>query len=381
MQKKIGRLHLHLACLLVAFLLAPAQAQPQRVKTVTTDAGKVIVENVVGGLNHPWGMAFLPDGRVLITERNTGDLLIAKLNGSLSKPLQGTPKVFAQGQGGLLDVALHPDFQENRLVYLSYAAPGPGGSAATALGRGRLTEKGLEGFQEIFLQKPYIKGPNHFGGRIVFTPDKHLFLTMGERFQFEPAQDLSNHLGTIVRLNLDGSVPKDNPFVDKKNAKPEIWSYGHRNIEAATLNPATNSLWTAEMGPKGGDELNLPEPGRNYGWPVVSWGENYDGSDIPDPPTKPKFAESIKHWTPVISPSGMTVYTGGQFPRWKGDVFIGGLTARGLVRLQTEGDKVISEERIPLGARIRDVVQGPEGYLYVLTDQNGGNLWRLKPAE
>ena len=360
--------------------VSAATAQ-QQVGSVGTDAGPVAIENLVGGLDHPWGLAFLPNGDLLVTER-AGQLRRFDIeNDELSGPLDGTPTVFAQGQGGLLDVALHPDFEQNRYVYLSYAKPGPGGSAATALGRGRLEENHVRDFEEIFVQDTMIVGPNHFGSRIVFDGDGHVFLTMGERFQFGPAQNLSNYLGSVVRLNDDGSIPEDNPFVGRPDAEPGIWSYGHRNVESAALHPETGELWIAEMGPLGGDELNRPEAGRNYGWPVVSWGMNYDGTDIPDPPTHPELADAVRHWTPVISPSGMVYYTGAAFPEWQGSFLIGGLTENGLVRVRVEGEEVVEEERIPLDARIRAVDQGPDGMVYVLTDQDDGNVWRLVPLE
>lgn len=226
-----------------------------------------------------------------------------------------------------------------------------------------------------------MEGENHFGGRIIFTPEGHLFLTMADRFKFDPAQDLSNHVGTIVRINPDGSVPQDNPFVGQANAEDEIWSYGHRNIESAALEPGTSNLWVAEMGPKGGDELNLIKKGNNYGWPVVSWGNNYDGTEIPEPTTRPEFTDAVIHWTPVISPSGMIFYTGSLFPEWQGSALIGGLSSQGLVRVTINGEQAEEAERISLGARIRDVEQAPDGSVYVLTDQDNGNVWRLRPAE
>ena len=371
----------------LALLTLPlsASAQPaggQQVESVmTAEAGPVAVYELASGLAQPWGMAFLPDGRLLVTERNSGELHVLGLDGTLSEPIEGTPTVFAQGQGGLMDVALDPDFAENGYVYLSYAMPGPEGSATTALGRGRWTDDRIEGFEVIFQQEPWITGPNHFGNRIAFGPEGHLFLALGERFQFDPAQDLSNHLGTVIRINRDGSVPADNPFVGQEDAEDEIWSYGHRNIEAAAIHPETGELWIAEMGPRGGDELNRPEAGRNYGWPVVSWGINYDGSEIPDPPTRPEFADAVKHWSPVISPSGMIFYTGDLFPAWTGSAFIGGLSAHDLVRVEIEGGEVTGEERIPLPTRIRDVEQGPDGSLYVLTGENEGKVWRMTPLE
>ncbi|MDW5376160.1 PQQ-dependent sugar dehydrogenase [Halomonas sp. HP20-15] len=365
---------------LAAALLMHASASPaQPPPSVETQAGSIRVEALAEGLVHPWGIAFLPDGRALITER-PGRLRILATDNTLSEPLAGVPEVFAQRQGGLLDVALDPDFASNRQVYLSFAEPGDGG-ASTALGRGRLGDGRIEDFQVIFRQQPKVGGGNHFGGRIVFTGQGTLFLTLAERFKFDPAQDTGNHLGTIVRLTHDGAPAPGNPFLGDDRARDEIWSYGHRNIESAALHPETGQLWIAEMGPRGGDELNLPEPGGNYGWPVVSWGENYDGSDIPDPPSRPEFADSIRHWTPVISPSGMAFYTGEAFPDWQGSLLIGGLSSQCLVRLELDGETVTDEERIALGARIRDVEQGPQGRVYLLTDQDDGAVWRLQPAD
>lgn len=369
---------------LVAFFLFSgtffsAKAQKQ-IQSVVTDAGSVKVQDMMGGIAHPWGMAFLPDGRLLVTEKS-GALYIYTNDSTLSEPVEGTPEVFDVGQGGLLDVALDPDFQNNQYVYLSYAESGEGETASTALGRGTWQDDRIQDFEVIFSQEPKVEGPNHFGGRIVFTGEDNLFLTLGERFKFDPAQNLANHLGTIVRIGRDGSVPQDNPFVGQADAEDEIWSYGHRNIEAAALNPNTGDLWVAEMGPLGGDELNQPEAGKNYGWPVVSWGENYDGTDIPNPPTHPEFADAHIHWTPTISPSGMTYYTGDVFPEWKGSLLIGGLTSSGLVRVSIDGEEATEVERIPLGARIRDVVQAPDGSIYVLTDQDEGNIWRISPLE
>jgi glucose/arabinose dehydrogenase len=354
----------------------PAMAE---VQTVSTQAGSVAVTTLANGLDHPWGMAFLPDGRLLITER-AGTLRILNTDHTLSQPLKGTPEVFHRGQGGLLDVALDPAFSTHHLVYLSFAEPGPGG-ASTAVGRGKLEEDRLSDFKVIFRQQPKVEGPNHFGGRIVFSPEGKLFLTLGERFKFDPAQQLSNHLGTVIRINQDGSMPEDNPFIGQDDAEDAIWSYGHRNIEGAAIDPETGKLWIVEMGPRGGDELNQPAAGRNYGWPVVSWGKHYDGTDIPDPSTHPEFADAVIHWIPSISPSGMAFYTGEMFPNWRGSALIGGLSSRGLVRVSINGEQAKEVERISLGARIRDVEQGPDGAVYVLTDQDNGKVWRLsRPA-
>jgi glucose/arabinose dehydrogenase len=340
-----------------------------------TKTGTIKVETVATGLSHPWGLAFLPDGRMLVTERS-GTLRLVSKDGKLSPPLSGMPKVVAMGQGGLLDVAIDPDFKSNNLVYLTYSEPGEGG-ASTAVARGKLGESGLDGVEVIFRQEPKVEGGNHFGSRLVFAPDGKLFVTLGERFTFTPAQDLTNDLGKIVRINPDGSVPKDNPFVGRKDARPEIWSYGHRNPQGAAIHPETGKLWETEFGPRGGDELNIPQPGANYGWPVVSWGNHYTGEDIPDPPTHPEFADAIYHWNPVISPSGITFYTADAIPAWKGNLLIAGLSEQAIVRLTLDGEKVVGEERIPMGARIRDVVQGPDGAVYALTDEGNGEILRL----
>jgi glucose/arabinose dehydrogenase len=310
---------------------------------------------------------------MLVTER-TGALRRVSKDGNVSEPLAGVPKVDTEGQGGLLDVALDPDFPANALVYLSYVEPGPKGSA-TAVARGKLTDQGLTDVKVIFRQVPEVKNGYHFGSRLAFGKDGKLFITLGERFKFDPAQDLSNTLGKIVRINPDGSVPSDNPFLGQKDAQPEIWSYGHRNVQGAAINPETGKLWVAEFGPFGGDELNIPKAGANYGWPVVSWGRNYTGTDIPDPPTHPEFEDAIYHWTPVISPSGMTFYTGDAMPAWRGNLLIGGLSSQAVIRLVLEGEKVAAEERIAMGDRIRDVIEAPDGSVYALADD--GKILRL----
>lgn len=364
----------------LALISAPVAVTAED-KVIETEIGPVKIETVARGLTHPWALASLPDGRMLVTER-AGRLRAVSEKGQLSEPISGVPEVLAKGQGGLLDVALDPDFSANRLVYLSYAEPGEGG-ASTAVARGRLNEAAtaLEDVEVIFRQQPKVDGNNHFGSRLVFSRDGKLFVTLGERFKFEPAQDLSDHLGTIVRINPDGSVPADNPFVDRDDALPEIWSYGHRNVQGAALHPETGVLWTHEFGPRGGDELNIPEAGRNYGWPLVSWGRHYSGQNIPDPPTRPDLAQSIHHWNPVISPSGMTFYTGEMVPEWRGNILIGGLSSQALVRLTLDGQQVTDEERIDIDERIRDVHQGDDGAVYLLTDQPNGEILRLTPAE
>jgi aldose sugar dehydrogenase len=364
------------AFLAAALLTLSSQSCQAEDTTIDTKVGTLKVEKVADGLQYPWGLAFLPDGRMLVTER-PGRLRIVAKDGMVSEPLKGVPEVVAEGQGGLLDVALDPNFAANGLVYLSYSEPGDDGNAGTAVARGKLGEMGLDNVEVIFRQKPKVEGDLHFGSRLAFSPDGKLFITLGERFQFDPAQDLSTHLGKIVRINPDGSVPEDNPFVGREGALPEIWSYGHRNPQGAAIHPETGKLWENEFGPRGGDELNIPEAGKNYGWPVVSWGKHYDGKEIPDPPTHPEFADAIYHWNPVISPSGMTFYTAEAIPGWKGNILIGGLSSEGIVRLSLDGEKVTDEERIPMRARIRDVVQGPDGAVYALTDKNKGKILRL----
>ncbi len=375
-----------LPAILLAAAATPAVAQsdkPKQVESVGTGDAYISVVEVAKGLDTPWGMTFLPDGRMLVTEL-PGELVIVSADGSISAPLAGAPKVDTKGQGGLMDVALHPQFASNRMVYLTFAEPGPDGTAGTALGRGRLTSDRLEGFEVIWRQEPKIDGPNHFGNRIAFGPDGKLFLALGERFQFGPAQDLSNTLGVTVRLSDDGSIPEDNPFVGRADADDAIWSYGHRNIEAAVIHPDTGALWVAEMGPLGGDELNEIDPGANYGWPVVSSGINYDGVRIPDPSEYPEYAAAAHVWSPVRSPSGIIVYTGDMFPEWQGNIFFGSLSAGGVEHVELEGGKVAGTQFIPLNTRIREVEQGPDGAIYLLTNAKGesqGAVWRFEAME
>jgi aldose sugar dehydrogenase len=353
---------------------APRSPTPEPVE------GVVRVETVAKGLEHPWGFAFLPDGRILVTER-PGRLRIVDKDGRLSKPLGGVPKVLAEGQGGLLDVAIDPKFAENRLVYLSYAEP-EGGIAGTAVARGRLGQAALEKVEVIYRQRPKVRGSNHFGSRFVFTPDGKLFVTQGDRYdQRDRVQDLSVGFGKIVRINPDGSVPRDNPFIGRRGAQPEIWSYGHRNIQAASLHPETRQLWTVEHGARGGDELNHPEAGKNYGWPVITYGVDYSGMRISEIAVKRGMEQPVYYWDPVIAPSGMIFYTGDAFPEWKGDILVGSLQPGALVRLTLKDGKVAKEERYlgDLGERIRDVQQGPDGLVYLITDSGNGRILRVRP--
>jgi glucose/arabinose dehydrogenase len=337
------------------------------------------VSDVARGLEHPWGLVFLPDSRMLVTER-PGRLRLIAPDGRLSEPLTGVPEVQAGGQGGLLDVALSPDFARDRLVYLSFSEPGSGGGS-TAVARGRLGERGLEGTEVVWRQVPKISGRFHWGSRLVFRPDGTLFVTLGDRFsQRDAAQDLSVTIGKIVRINPDGSVPRDNPFVGRERVRPEIWSFGHRNVQAATLD-ARGELWTVEHGARGGDEVNNPQPGRNYGWPIITYGVDYSGARIGVGTSRPGMEQPVYYWDPVIAPSGALFYRGDRFPRWRGDLFIGSLQPGGLVRVRLADDRVTSEERYQLepNERIRDVRQGPDGLIYLLTDSARGRIVRLEP--
>jgi glucose/arabinose dehydrogenase len=359
-----------------------AQLQAPRSPTPPSITAPIRVETVATGLVNPWALAFLPDGRIVVTER-PGRVRIVDRNGRLSEPLGGVPAVFARGQGGLLDVALDPRFAENHLVYLSYAEPGEQNVAGTAVARGRLGEGRLEDVQVIYRQQPKMPGGNHFGSRLVFRRDGTLFVTQGERFAYrDHAQDLSDDLGKIVRINSDGSIPKDNPFLGRSDARPEIWSYGHRNVQAAALHPETGQLWTVEHGARGGDELNHPEAGKNYGWPVITYGVDYSGAHIGEGTAKAGMEQPVYFWDPVIAPSGMAFYTGVAFANWKGSVFVGSMTPGCLVRLVLRDGKVITEERYlgDLHERIRDVQQGPDGLLYLVTDNPQGRVLRLAPT-
>jgi glucose/arabinose dehydrogenase len=327
-------------------------------------------------------MAFLPDGHLLVTER-PGRLRIVGQDGRVSAPLAGVPAVLARGQGGLLDVALDPHFASNQLVYLSYAEPGTDGTAGTAVARGRLGAGGLEDVHVIYRQQPKVPGLHHFGSRLVFASDGTLFVTQGDRFAYrEGAQDLSVGFGKIVRINGDGSLPRDNPFVGRDSVRPEIWSYGHRNVQSAALHPETGQLWTVEHGARGGDELNRPEAGKNYGWPVITYGVDYSGMKIGEGTARPGMEQPVYYWDPVVAPSGMTFYTGDAFSGWKGSLFIGSLRPGLLVRLTLDGGRVVREERLLSGLRerIRDVRQGPDGFLYLLTDNHDGRVLRVVPS-
>jgi glucose/arabinose dehydrogenase len=337
---------------------------------------------VAGGLANPWSLAFLPGGDMLVTER-PGRLRLIRGGKLEREPVAGAPKVAAQSQGGLLDVVPHPDFARNRLIYLSYAGSGEGG-AGTEVMRAKLDGASLEEGKVIFRVEPKTGGGNHYGSRLLFAPDGTLYISTGDRFTFrDQAQNLGNHLGKIIRLKDDGTVPDDNPFKDKEGARPEIFSYGHRNTQGLALRPGTSQIWQHEHGPRGGDEVNLLKAGANYGWPKITYGVDYSGAIISDKKEAPGMEQPVVYWVPSIAPSGMAFYDGDKFPAWKGDLFVGALGLTHLRRLHLQGDRVTEQEVLleDLGERIRDVRNGPDGFLYIVTDSpRNGRVLRLEPA-
>ena len=374
------RLLVHLIVAIGAFLAQPTI--PASAQTISSEEHAFRVVRVVEGLEHPWGLAFLPDSRMLITER-PGRLRIVAKNGRLEpQAVAGLPPVAAVGQGGLLDVTLHPRFAENGLVYISYVARGEGGFG-TKVARGRLAGDRLENVQVIFRMQPKSAGGRHFGSRLVFDREGHLYITLGDRGEQERAQRPDDHAGSVIRLHEDGRVPKDNPFVGKAGWKPEKFTLGNRNLQGVALHPQTGLLWTHEHGPQGGDEINVIRGGANYGWPVISYGVEYViGTKIGEGTHKTGMTQPLHYWVPSIAPSGMAFYTGDKFPRWRGDLFVGALRDQMLVRLKLDGEKVVKEERMLKGAlgRLRDVRTGPDGFVYLLTDAPAGALVRLEPA-
>jgi aldose sugar dehydrogenase len=368
-----------------ALAILSAQAPAQSPRGFPSSAGNVTVETVVSGISNPWALAFLPDGRMLITER-PGRLRIATRDGQLSTALPGLPSIFARGQGGLHDVVLDRNFGENNTIYFCFADPIANG-ARTALARATLIATAsprLDDTKVIFRQDGPLSGGQHFGCRIAQGADGNLFLTMGDHGSYpKEAQNLANHLGKIVRVRPDGSVPPDNPFVGRAGARPEIWSYGHRNSQGAAIHPQTGKLWAHEHGPQGGDEINIPQAGRNHGWPVIGYGIGYDGKKIHEGTHKPGMEQPVKVWVPSIAPAGMTFYGGDLFPAWRGNLFVGAMAGQALVRLALDGENVGTEERLlqGLGERLRDVRTGPDGALWLATDNTAGRILRVAPAQ
>jgi glucose/arabinose dehydrogenase len=351
---------------------------------VATQKAKVQLEVVASGLENPWGLAFLPDGRALVTER-PGRLRILERDGKLGAPLAGVPQVDAVSQGGLLDVALDPEFARNQRIYLSYAEPRGNNLNGTSVYRARLTPQGLVEGTVIFRQQPAMAGGHHFGSRLVFGRDGTLFVTFGDRGRGrDQVQKLDTHIGKVVRIDRDGKAPADNPYRKQAGALPELWSVGHRNIQGAALHPGTGELWTNEHGAKGGDELNRTLGGRNYGWPLVTHGTEYSGAKISDRTEAPGLESPVHYWVPSIATSGLAFYTGDAIPAWQGSVFVGGLKAMELARLELRDGKVVHEERLfgdALKRRIRAVVNGPDGALYLLTDESSGQVVRVTAAK
>jgi glucose/arabinose dehydrogenase len=367
------------AAVVITLAVAPATAQ----QTYNSASGPLRVETVATGLSNPWAVAFLPDGQMLVTER-PGQMRLIGRDGKLSPPVNGVPKVMASGQGGLLDAVPDRAFAQNRTLYFCYSEPASGGGR-TALARATLdagASPKLDDVKVIFRQDGPLSSGNHYGCRIAQSADGHLFLTAGDHFTHrDQAQNLSNHLGKIVRIAADGSVPNDNPFVGRDGAKPEIWSYGHRNPQGLAMHPS-GQLWEHEHGPRGGDEVNVIAKGKNYGWPVIGYGIDYSGAKIHGSTQKAGMEQPVKYWVPSIAPSGMAFYTGDLVPAWKGSLFVGALAGQLLVRLTLDGERVTQEERLLDGiGRIRDVRQGPDGALYLLTDSSSGRLLRVAPAK
>ena len=369
-------------CLLAAsgatLLAAPSIVHAQQILRSTK--ASYSLKMLTLDLEQPWGMAFLPDGRLLITER-PGRLRVFA-NGRLERaPVGGIPKVYARGQGGLLDVCLHPNFAQNSLLYLTYSGEGDGG-AATVLARAEFRNNALVGLQRIFEALPRPSGGLHFGSRVVFDRAGLLYATCGERYQMQRAQNLADLGGKVVRLRDDGSIPPDNPFVGREGARPEIFTYGHRNPQGMAIHPVTGRIWEIEHGPRGGDELNLLKAGANYGWPRATHGIDYSGSIISPNKSLPGMEDPVRVWVPSISPSGLAFYTGDRFPGWKGSAFTGALSDNALHRIELDGDRYVGEERllVDLLPYIRDVRQGPDGLIYIVTHTDSGGLYRLEPA-
>lgn len=372
-------LAIHFGLALSALALTTPVGAQQR---FPSSAGELAVDTVASGLEHPWGLAFLPDGRMLVTER-PGRLRLVSASGEKSRPINGVPNVVARGQGGLLDVALDPNFAQNRQIYLSYAEPRAGGNG-TSVAKARLSANGtaLEGLNVIFRQNPAINSNMHFGSRLVFDRTGALFVTDGDRYsQRDQAQNPANHIGKLLRISADGGPAPGNP--KKEGWAPEIWSIGHRNVQGAALHPETGQLWTAEHAARGGDEVNTPKAGLNYGWPVITYGIDYSGAKIGEGTSKPGMEQPLFYWDPSIAPSGAVFYTGNVWPAWKNSLFVGALAGQMLARLSTKGEAVTGEERLLVGLneRIRDVRQGPDGFLYLLSDDASGKILRVRPAK
>jgi aldose sugar dehydrogenase len=360
--------------------LAGAQVQTRAPAPAATVSPQTTVTTIARGLEHPWAVALLPDGRFLVTER-PGRMRIIEANGTLGAPLSGVPNVFASGQGGLLDVVLSADFVRDRTIFFTFAEPRGVGTSTTSVARATLPANGnrLDGVRVLFRQHPGASGGLHFGSRIAIARDGNLFVALGERYQMRFSQDVTTHYGKVVRITPDGRVPDGNATTLGASAQKEIWSLGHRNVQAAAIHPGTGKLWTVEHGARGGDEINVPEVGKNYGWPVITYGIDYSGTKIGEGRAKDGMEQPIYYWDPSIAPSGMAFYTSDAVPAWKGNLFVGALAGRHMTRIVLDGEKIVAEQRLltDLGERIRDVRAGSDGALYLVTDSGDGRLLKV----
>ncbi|MCW8814498.1 MAG: PQQ-dependent sugar dehydrogenase [Chlorobium sp.] len=368
------------SCLFILLVLLSCNACAEPVSNrIEGNAGSSLLSESFGTFNEPWAMTFLPDGDLLVTEKG-GNLLLVKPDDRSKVPVQGVPEVAYGGQGGLGDIILHPEYNDNDWIYLSYAEQDASGKRGAVVARARFrpasTAPELENLEVIWRQEPKVSGDGHYSYRLAFSPDGHLFITSGDRQKQTPAQSWRQSLGKVIRLNADGSVPPDNPFQDKGELAKTFWSLGHRNLLGIAFDKK-GQLWTHEMGPRNGDEFNLTIGGDNYGWPIVSWGDHYSGLPIPDHDTRPEFNAPELYWVPTVAPSGLLFYSGSLFPEWQGNAFIGGLRSQSLIRIRIEGNQAEEVERFSMGKRIREVEQGPDGAIWVLEDSNGGRLIRL----
>ena len=363
---------------LILISIVAAKAQPVAGSTIETQKQKFVLQSVTTELQRPWGMAFLPDGRILVTEL-AGEIRIIKEDKLLDEKISGVPEVFNNGQGGLLDIQLHPDYAKNGWIYITYAKPDGTKGGGTTVIRAKLKGNTLTNIEQLFNAQPSSPSGAHFGSRIVFDGNGYIFFSCGERGKMENAQDLTNHLGKIMRLHDDGRVPTDNPFVNTAGAKPEIWSYGHRNPQGLYYDKTTGTLWDDEHGPKGGDELNKVEKGKNYGWPVITYGIGYDDKPLTDITKKDGMEQPVRYWVPSIAPCGMTMVTGNKYPNWKGNFLVGALSFQLVARVEVVDGKFVAEERfLEKIGRVRTVVQSPDGYIYVATE-NPGKIYKLMP--
>lgn len=381
-QGNTTRLVLASALMLGMIWLSPRtpRADEPLPKELYTVVGVLDVAVLASDLSFPWCLVVLPDGSFLVTEKHPGRLRRVSREGIVGPPLGGLPSIYAEQNGGLLGLALDPDFATNRRIYVAFSEPGDEGTAGLSVARATLLAKHLTDVEVVFRQLPKVADSRNFGGRLAFAPDGTLFVMTGDRFALDLVQPRDNTIGVVARIHPDGTIPADNPFVDQPGIDPAIWTWGHRNIGGGAFHPRTGRFWTVEFGPWGGDELNIAAAGSNFGWPLVSWGQHYGGEPIPDPPTRPDLSASVFHWHPIFGPSGLVFYEGERIPAWSGDLLVGGLTAERLTRLTLDGERVVAQEDMPLNRRIRDVAIDHDGAVLLLTDEPDGKILRLEPS-